>query len=266
MWEKTFLIPAESIKKVIFMKKIYFEKLLELLSVEYNCSPSDFLKKENVITESRFDPRARRYSDKKYFFHMVTTGGNAVITADPLLHPFLSEFAENRCGHFLFEFKNIIPLNDELKKHGYMLSDSFHMFLPERRVETEENFEVRWFYDEEIFPFYEMRCFPNAILESFSEKRPDRITVCAYDGERIMGMAGCSEDADGWMQIGIDVFPEYRSMGVGSYLVNILKNKITDRGQVPFYGTSISNYHSWNVAVSCGFYPAWLEIGAVKIK
>ncbi len=248
------------------MKKYYFEKLLELLSVEYNCSPSDFLKKENVITESRFDLRSRRYSDEKEFFHMVTTGENAVITADPVLHPFLSEFAKDRSGHFLFEFKNILPLNDELKKHGYMLSDSFHMFLPERRVEMKKDFKVRWFCDEEIFPFYEMKCFPNAILESFSEKRPDRIAVCAYTSEKLMGMAGCSEDARGWMQIGIDVFPQFRSMGVGSYLVNILKNKIEEQGNVPFYGTSISNYHSWNIALCCGFYPAWLEVGAVKLK
>ncbi len=248
------------------MKKYYFKKLLELLSVEYNCDPSDFLKKENVITEARFDLRSRRYSDEKEFFHMVTTGDNAVITADPALHPFLSGFAKDRCGQFLFEFKNILPLNEELKKHGYRLSDSFHMFLPEKRVEMKKDFNIRWFYDEGIFPFYEMKCFPNAILESFSEKRPDRIAVCAYMHENLMGMAGCSEDADGWMQIGIDVFPRYRSMGVGSYLVNILKNKIEDQGKVPFYGTSISNYHSWNIALSCGFYPAWFEVGAVKLK
>ena len=248
------------------MKNKYFEKLLLLLAIEYNCDPSDFLKKENVITESLFDPRSRRYSDQKHFFHMVTTGKNAVITADPVLHPFLSQFSKDRCGHFLFEFKNILPLGDELKKHGYTLSDTFHMFLPEKRVEMQKDLDVRFFCGKEILPFYEMKCFPNAILESFSEKRPDKMVVCAYDGKKIMGMAGCSEDACGWMQIGIDVFPEYRSMGVGSYLVNILKNKIEDMGDIPFYGTSISNYHSWNIALNCGFYTAWLEVGAIKVK
>ena len=248
------------------MKNKYFDKLLDLLAIEYNCKKNDFLKNENVLTESRFDERARRYSDTKHFFHMVTLGGNAVITADKALHPYLEDFMKDRCGHFLFETKNVLPLNEELKKYGYMLSDSFHMFLPKKRVDIKNDVNVKWFYDSEIFPFYEMKLFPNAILESFSEKRPDRICVCAYDGDNIMGMAGCSEDTQGWMQIGIDVLPAYRSRGIGTYLVNILKNKIEDMGNIPFYGTSVSNYHSWNIAINCGFYPAWVEIGGKKIK
>ncbi len=38
-------------------------------------------------------------------------------------------------------------------------------------------------------------------------------------------MAGCSEDGPHWQQIGIDVMPEYRSKGIGTYLVTLLKNK-----------------------------------------
>ena len=80
-----------------------------------------------------------------------------------------------------------------------------------------------------------------------------------------MGMAGCSEDAPGWMQIGIDVLPKFRSKGIGTYLVTILKNKIEEMGAIPFYGTSVSNYHSWNIALNSGFRPTWVEIGANPI-
>ena len=80
-----------------------------------------------------------------------------------------------------------------------------------------------------------------------------------------MGMAGCSEDAPHWQQIGIDVLPEYRSKGVGSYLVNLLKNKIIEMGDIPFYGTGAANIHSQNIAVKCGFKPAWVETEAEKI-
>jgi len=31
-----------------------------------------------------------------------------------------------------------------------------------------------------------------------------------------------------------------------------------------FYGKEESNYHSWNIALNCGFRPAWVEIGAEK--
>lgn len=96
-------------------------------------------------------------------------------------------------------------------------------------------------------------------------ERPDIAVVCAMDGDTIMGMAGCSEDAPGWLQIGVDVIPEYRLKGIGTYLVSLLKNKILEWDDIPFYGTSLSNYHSWNIALNCGFRPSWLEIGAKKI-
>ena len=79
-------------------------------------------------------------------------------------------------------------------------------------------------------------------------------------------MAGCSEDAPGWLQIGIDVLPEYRSLGIGTLLVSRLKDKILESGGVPFYGTSLSNYHSWNIALNSGFKPAWVEVSAKELK
>jgi hypothetical protein len=35
-------------------------------------------------------------------------------------------------------------------------------------------------------------------------------------------------------------------------------------GEIPFYGTSLSNLHSQNIALNSGFRPAWVEIGAKK--
>ena len=81
-----------------------------------------------------------------------------------------------------------------------------------------------------------------------------------------MGMAGCSEDAPHWQQIGIDVLPEYRSRGIASYLVTLLKNKIIEMGDVPFYGTAAANIQSQNVALRSGFRPAWVETEAHKLQ
>ncbi|MBR2894319.1 MAG: GNAT family N-acetyltransferase [Oscillospiraceae bacterium] len=195
---------------------------------------------------------------------MVTTGRNAVITADESLHPFLQEFMRERTGHWLFEIPNLLPLERELNRVGETLTQTYHMFLPCREVFPIRNDPVEWFYDREIDPFYGDPRFPNAICNHFTPQRPDRMVVCAYDGDVIMGMAGCSEDAPGWQQIGIDVMPEYRSKGVGTYLVTLLKNRILEQGGIPFYGTSVSNYHSWNIAIQCGFKPAWVEIGSQR--
>ena len=242
----------------------YTEKLLKLLSLEYNCSPEDFECGENVLTESALLDGRRIYGSEKYFFHMCTLGGNAVITADPCLHSFLKAYIKDKAGHWLFKMPNLLPIEAELNKHSYTLTQSHHMFLPERRVGPMLDLPVKWYCGEEIHPFYGDERFPNAICDRFHPERPDRIAVVALDGEKLMGMAGCSEDAKGWMQIGIDVLPEYRSLGIATYLVTLLKNKIEEMGDIPFYGTSVSNYHSWNVALNCGFKPAWLEIGAKK--
>jgi len=248
-------------------KEFYREQLYNLLSKEFNCTPLDFTKQENILTVSALQEGRRIYSNEKFFFHMVTTGNNAVLTAEECLHPFLKEFMKDRTGHWLFEFPNLLPLEKKLNRFGYTLTQTHHMFMSAVLVEADKNYPVKWFYGkEEIKQFYGDERFPNAICSEYLPHRPDKIVVCAYDGDKIMGMAGCSEDAPGWQQIGIDVLPEYRSRGVGTYLVTILKNKILEQGNIPFYGTSVSNYHSWNIALNAGFRPAWVEIGAAKMK
>jgi GNAT superfamily N-acetyltransferase len=248
------------------MKAYYRAALLRQLAMEYNCTDGDLTRTENVLTRSALHPQRRAYSSEKYFFQMVTTGKNAVITADECLHPFLREFMADRPGIWLFELPNLRPLEEELNRYGYTLMGTFHMFLPAADVTPRLHAPVRWFAQEQIAPFYGDARFPNAILDTFHPERPDRLVVCAMDGNQIMGMAGCSEDAPGWMQIGIDVMPEYRSRGVGTYLVTLLKNRIMEMGDIPFYGTSASNYHSWNIALNSGFRPAWVEVGAMKQK
>ncbi len=241
------------------------ERLYDLLAIEYNCSSDVFSQNENIITESALIEGRRKYSEEKYFFHMVTTGNGAVITADSCLHPFLCEYTKDKCGHWLFELPNLMRLERELNRYSYSLTQTHHMFLPCKSSTVRSEHPVRWYYGEQIHSFYGDGRFPNAICEKYLPHRPDRIAVVAYDGDTVMGMAGGSEDAAGWIQIGIDVMPAYRSKGVGTYLVSVLKNKIEDMGYIPFYGTSVSNYHSWNIALNCGFKPAWVEVGAERV-
>ena len=169
-------------------------------------------------------------------------------------------------GHRLFEFENLLKLNEELKQYGYQMNPTHHMFLPCCSIKEEERFRVKWLYDNEIDPFYGDARFPNAI--AYPEPcpmRPDRMIVMAFDGDTIMGMAGCSEDAPHWQQIGIDVLPEYRSRGIGSCLVTLLKNRVIEMGDIPFYGTAAANIQSQNIAIKSGFKPAWVETEAKKI-
>ena len=242
------------------------QQLRALLSLEYNCKPDDFTKSENILTVSALHEGRRVYSSEPYFFHMATMGGNAVVTADACMQDFLRDYIKDKPGHFLFEIPNLLPIERELNRHGHTLTQTHHMFLSRKQKQPQRDFPVKWFYGDAIMQFYGDPRFPNAICPQFQPERPDRIVVCAYDGSKLMGMAGCSEDAPHWQQIGIDVMPEYRSIGVGTYLVTLLKNKIAASGDIPFYGTSVSNYHSWNIALNSGFQPIWVEIGSKELS
>lgn len=78
-------------------------------------------------------------------------------------------------------------------------------------------------------------------------------------------MAGATSDSDMMWQIGINVMAEAKGTGIGSMLVEKLKNEILDLGRIPFYGTAMSHIASQKVALHAGFYPAWAELYCEKI-
>ena len=90
--------------------------------------------------------------------------------------------------------------------------------------------------------------------------------IGAFDGEMLIGLAGCSADCETMWQIGIDVLPEYRRQGVGSALVSHLALEIFQRGKVPFYYAAWSNIKSVRSAVRSGFRPAWVELTAKPVE
>lgn len=239
-------------------------KLKNLLSLECNCAPTDFDSEENLITTAKDIPGRRIYSEQKEFFSMVTLGRNAVITADERMHPWLKAWSVGKQGFWLFEHAYLMELEAELQKYGKTLRQSHHMFLPKAEIiAVQTNLTTKWFEQGEITPLYGHPEFPNALCSSFKPERPDVLAVAAMEGEKIIGLAGCSADTALFWQIGIDVLPAYRGRGIGTTLVQLLKNEVFKRGAIPFYGTSLSNLHSWNIAINCGFYPAWVQISAM---
>jgi RimJ/RimL family protein N-acetyltransferase len=245
------------------------DELLEIiknqLAVEYNCLPNDFSSSKNIVTVSKNNTRIRHYTNGLHFFQMVTLGQNAVITADSSTHEWFKEYTKDKIGHHIFEHKNLLQIDEYLRNYNKQLWQTHHMFLSYKNVISKaSNIKIKWFEEYEIHQFYEGKLFPNALCEKYNPQRPDVLAIAGYDGNKIIGMAGCSADTPLLWQIGIDVDENYRGKGIGTYLVTLLKNEIENRNKIPFYGTSLSNLHSWNIALNSGFSPVWIEIQTIE--
>ena len=246
--------------------KEIFEEVYQQLSLEFNCRPNDFSSPENIITSSITHKKRRRFSETPFFLQMATFGKNAVISADDAFHPWLYTWIDGKQGFQLFEQQFFYELECELRKHGYKMAPSHHMFLTEPVIlKIETALQIRWYEQKELSEFYGRADLPNALCDRFHPERPDVLAVAAWNGSEMMGMAGCSADTPYLWQIGIDVLPEYRSRGVGKVLVSLLRNEAIRREVIPYYGTSLSNILSWKTALACGFFPAWIETETQEI-
>ena len=96
-------------------------------------------------------------------------------------------------------------------------------------------------------------------------KHLDVLGVGAYDGDRLVGLAGCSADAEEMWQIGVDVLPEYRRRGIASAMTSRLALEILKRDRVPFYCSAWSNIRSARNAIKSGFVPTWAEMTVKSI-
>lgn len=244
------------------------EVLCRQLALEYNCTPDAFMSERNLVTAPALHPGRRRYigSGRPPVLQMVTLGRGAVLTADERLHPWLRTYVEDKEGHWLFELERLRAIEARMRPLGWRLSGTHHMFLPDPRLlPVEPLAPVRWFEPPDFAVFYGDGRFGNALCSCYCPERPDMLAVAAYDGDTVMGMAGCSADTPLLWQIGIDVCPAYRGKGLGTYLVTLLKNEILRRGKLPIYGTASANLRSQNIARKTGFYPAWVEASAERL-
>ena len=122
-------------------------------------------------------------------------------------------------------------------------------FLPDLNVLADRpcDFELKLLKPED---------FANLYLPEWS----NALCVGAFDGQKLVGLAGCSADCVSMWQIGIDVLPEYRQKGIASALSSRLAVETLARGKVPFYCCAWSNIKSARNAIKSGFRPAWVEM------
>ena len=234
-------------------------------AIDLCAAPDDFEKRENVVVTSRESEGARRYLKLPFSCQLVSYGNNVVASVSPEFR----EIAENYINQYpvehLFETPHLHALNEKLMEKGQKICFMAEYFLPDvdtirqRTVGDAGPYKMRVLTQPDFADLY-LPEWSNALCEQ--RKHLDVLGVGAYDGDQLIGLAGCSADCDTMWQIGIDVLPEYRRQGIASALTSRLAIEILNRGKVPFYCAAWCNVKSVRNAIKSGFRPAWVEMTA----
>ena len=222
---------------------------------------SDFTRSENVVVLSHENPDARRYLKLPFTCQLVSYGQNVVASISPELREITEAYINRYPVEHLFETPNLHVLNDALMARGQKICFMAEYFLPDADAlhPLDCPFETRILTPKDFQSLYRPE-WSNALCER--RKHLDVLGVGAYDGDKLIGLAGASADCDTMWQIGIDVLPDYRRQGIASALTSRLATEILARGKVPFYCAAWSNIKSVRNAIKSGFRPAWVEMTA----
>ena len=207
---------------------------MEQHAIDANCSPDDFMRADNVTVISRENENARRYLSLPLFCNLITYGSNIVASVDERIYNFIKKYIDTEYPHGCFETPQLHHLTNELSKYGFLPCYQAEYWLPDIDVlrPLPCRYETR-LLDIDGFADLYLPQWSNALSEK--RRHLDMLAVGAYDGERLIGLAGCSADCDTMWQIGIDVLPEYRRQGIAAALTSQLAVEVLNRGIVPFY-------------------------------
>jgi len=218
----------------------------EQLAIDLNCLHSDFDRDDIVFCEAINHTKKRPFARGERHFEMITMGKAVIVSATVDILPFVRKQLMGRTRDEAFCMPFV---------HGgglYFLPDELHMmpFLDDFHFELVERKDI-------VDKLYEHKGFPHAMHYNEAHLRPDMLAMIAVKGEKIVGVACSSNDCEKLWQIGIDVLPEHRGLGLAAVLTNHLAIEILERGKVPYYGTSTANVASQGVAYRAGFKVAW---------
>ena len=233
-------------------------------AADCSCSEEDFLRTDNIVTESKPSADASRYLDVPHLCALFSYGSNVVASCRRDLIPEVEAFVNGQEKHYrCFETQAVYELNRILEKAGAKVSRTHLFYLPDPDLVYSADpsclFDTRELHPEDFTGLY-LPEWGNALCRERREL--DMLGVGAYDGTKLIGLAGCSADCADMWQIGIDVLPEYRRRGVATALTSRLAKAVFRQGKIPFYASAWSNIQSMRNGLRCGFRPAWCSMTA----
>ena len=251
-------IKGEKLNTMFSNKKI-LEIAMEQSAWDIGAKPEDFLNLQNVLVDFKLGENARKYLKEPICANLVSYG-NAIVAATGkenriVIEDYIGKFEWYHC----LETPNANWLLERLAPLGQKICFMAEYFLPDvnklKRLDC--GYELKVLTQADFADLYKPE-WSNALCEN--RKELDCLGVGAYDGEKLIGFAACSADAQKMWQIGVDVLPDYRRQGIAASLTSNLAMEILERGKVPFYCCAWSNVRSARNAIKSGFVPSWVEM------
>lgn len=218
-------------------KEIILNKIKKYLANKYEFNINEFEKKGlNIVTNNKENRL------KMILFHDLV-----LVSCSNNLYDLVNEKLKGKNVYEIFEF----PL---------VYGQSIY-FIPDLERITEQKDNKKYvfkLFDGNTEDIELSSGFENAItLEN--EKCISDIAYCAYDGDKIIGVAGADRVSDDIWEVGIEVLPEYRKDGIATLLTNNLTLEILNKGIVPIWCASSTNIGSQAVANKSNYIPLWFE-------
>jgi predicted GNAT family acetyltransferase len=219
------------------------------LVTDLNCREEDFINDGVVFCHAKMNEGCRNINRQRPFLEIATMGKGIVVSGDEEVIERIKPFLVGKSREEIFEAPfvyghSIYYLPDKGIKRLARTYDGFQFLVKEREEITELN---------------EIRGFDNAIEFAEDGSYSTGIVMYAKKGEKIVALAGASIECETMWQIGIDVLPEYRKIGLATYLVNNIAFLIMEKGIVPYYCAASSNIGSQATAFKSGFIPVWMS-------
>ena len=226
---------------------------------DIGCSVEDFLASDNRIVPFNLGENSKKYYKLPIGSNFISYGNNVVAAVTEETKDIVKEYISKFEFYHCFETPNMRWLNERLEPLGLTVCFMAEYYLPDlnKLSELPCEYELRIL---EKGQFDDLYCpeWSNALCND--RKHLDMLAVGAYDNGKLIGLAGCSADAEQMWQIGVDVLPEYRRKGVASALTSKLALEILKHGEVPFYCSAWSNVRSVRNAIKSSLIPAWVEM------
>lgn len=224
------------------MKQEIQTKIEELLSKEFFCSPAELNGKE--ISYS-IHPKA----DKPYI-KILAYRNCVVVCTSETLHSKVQKLLRGKNRDKIFEFP-------------FVYGQTIH-YVPDTnfwgKLSVPSQYDCEFLSGKELSSLAGLTGFENSLTFDDNAASSAQAAYIARDGKRIISITSAAQSpVEGLQEIGIDVMEEYRTTGLGTFLVSKLTEELLAKSIIPFYSASVTNIGSQMVAGRCGYMPIWVD-------